>query len=101
MKLHLQKPPPLIPKLGAKAMKSAKEEAANLAAAIGQSIGTALSINSNKYSSGNAQPRLYTARNTMLSEVNIDDIADGGPQVEIGKITYTVNVNVKFLLNDK
>lgn len=88
--------------LGAKAMKSAKEEAANLAAAIGQSIGTALSINSNKYSSGNAQPRLYKARsNTMLSEVNIDDIADGGPQIEIGKITYTVNVNVKFLLNDK
>ena len=82
-------------------MKSAKEEAANLAAAIGQSIGTALSINSNKYSSGNAQPRLYKARNTMLSEVNIDDIADGGPQIEIGKITYTVNVNVKFLLNDK
>lgn len=88
--------------LGTKAMKQAKEAAANLAAAIGQSIGPAISINSNRYSSGNNQPRLYKARNnTMLSEVNIDDVADGGPQMEIGKITYNVNVNVKFLLNDK
>lgn len=88
--------------LGAKAMKQAKEAAASLAGAIGQSIGAAISVNSNRYSSGNNQPRLYKARsNTMLSEVNIDDIADDGPRIEIGKITYNVNVNVKFLLNDK
>ena len=88
--------------LGAKAMKQAKEAAASLAGAIGQSIGAAISVNSNRYSSGNNQPRLYKARsNTMLSEVNIDDIAGGEPQVEIGKITYNVNVNVKFLLNEQ
>lgn len=87
--------------LGAKAMKQAKEAAASLAGAIGQSIGAAISVNSNRYSSGNNQPRLYKARsNTMLSEVNIDDIADDGPRIEIGKITYNVNVNVKFLLNE-
>lgn len=87
--------------LGAKAMKQAKEAAASLAGAIGQSIGAAISVNSNRYSSGNNQPRLYKARNTMLSEVNIDDIADDGPRIEIGKITYNVNVNVKFLLNEQ
>lgn len=86
--------------LGAKAMKQAKEAAASLAGAIGQSIGAAISVNSNRYSSGNNQPRLYKARNTMLSEVNIDDIADDGPRIEIGKITYNVNVNVKFLLSE-
>lgn len=86
--------------LGAKAMKQAKEAAASLAGAIGQSIGAAISVNSNRYSSGNAQPRLYKARNTMLSEVNIDDIADDGPRIEVGKITYNVNVNVKFLLSE-
>ena len=87
--------------LGAKAMKQAKEAAASLAGAIGQSLGAAISVNSNRYSSGNNQPRLYKARsNTMLSEVNIDDIADDGPRIEIGKITYNVNVNVKFLLNE-
>ena len=87
--------------LGAKAMKQAKEAAASLAGAIGQSLGAAISVNSNRYSSGNNQPRLYKARsNTMLSEVNIDDIADDGPRIEIGKITYNVNVNVKVLLNE-
>lgn len=86
--------------LGAKAMIKAKEEAANLAEAIGQSIGAAQSINSNKYSSGSAQPRFYKARNTMAIENAALDASDE-PQVEIGKITYTVNVNVKFLLNDK
>lgn len=85
--------------LGAKAIKKAKETATNLATAIGQSIGPALSISSNKYSSGNAQPRLYKARNTMMESADLAE--ESGPQVEIGKITFTVNVNVKFLLNDK
>lgn len=85
--------------LGAKAIKKAKEEATNLATSIGQSIGPALSISSNNYSSGNAQPRLYKARNTMMESA--DMAAESGPQVEIGKITYTVNVNVKFLLNEQ
>lgn len=86
--------------LGAKAMKNAKEEAGNLATAIGQSIGTAISISSNKYSSGNRQPRLFKARNTMLEEASLDIATDEEPQIEIGKITYTVNVNVKFLLKE-
>lgn len=87
--------------LGARAMKQAKQEAENLATAIGQSIGAAIRISSSKYSTGTAQPRIYKSRsNTMLSEVNIDD-AGGKPQVEIGKITYSVNVDVKFLLNER
>ena len=102
MRTNYTKENEIYKELAAKAMKSAKEEAANLAEAIGQSIGPALTISSNKYSSGNAQPRLYKARNTMLmAEESADLAAESGPQIEIGKITYTVNVNVKFLLNDK
>ena len=87
--------------LGAEAMKKAKAQAANLAAAVGQSIGPAIEISSWNSNNGST-PILYKARsNTMLSEVNIDDIADGGPQIEIGKITFSVNVTVKFLLNEK
>lgn len=87
--------------LGAKAMKQAKEAAASLAGAIGQSIGAAISVNSNRYSSGNAQPRLYKARNTMLmAEESADLAVESGPRIEIGKITYNVNVNVKFLLSE-
>lgn len=85
--------------LGTKAMKQAKQEAASLASAIGQSIGPALSINSNKYSSDNAMPRLYKARNTMLESADIAPAEE--PEIEIEKITFTVNVNVKFLLNEE
>ena len=85
--------------LGTKAMKQAKQEAASLATAIGQSIGPALSINSNKYSSGSAMPRMYKTRNAMLESADLAPAEE--PEIEIGKITFTVNVNVKFLLNEE
>lgn len=85
--------------LATEAMKKAKQQATTLAEAIGQSIGPAISITSNKYSGGNAMPRLYKARNMMMVEESADIAPAEEPEIEIGKITFTVNVNVKFLLN--
>lgn len=85
--------------LATEAMKKAKQQATTLAEAIGQSIGPAISITSNKYSGGNAMPRLYKARNMMMVEESAD-MSIEEPQIEVGKITYTFNVNVKFLLNE-
>lgn len=92
----------LYKELGVEAMKKAQAQAASLAGAVGQEIGSALSINSWTSSSGGAQPRLYKARNAVLEESA--DLATGAgdePQIEVGKITYSVNVNVKFLLKEK
>ena len=85
--------------LATEAMKKAKQQATTLAEAIGQSIGPAISITSNKYSGGNAMPRMYKTRNAMLESADLAPAEE--PEIEIGKITFTVNVNVKFLLNEE
>ena len=95
------KPDEIYKELGIEAMKKAQEGAAALAGAIGQSIGSALSITSWTSSSGTTQPRLYKARNLAVEESA--DLATGAgnePQIEVGKITYSVNVNVRFLLKE-
>ncbi len=96
------KPDEIYKELGIEAMKKAQEEAASLAGAIGQSIGTALSISSWTSNTGATQPRLYKARNLAVEESG--DLAAGNysePQIEVGKITYSVNVNVRFLLKEE
>lgn len=85
--------------LGIEAMVMAKKQAETLAGAIGQSIGPALSINSNRYSSESNRPRLYKARNTAIEESATSD-SYSEPQIEIGEITFSVNVTVKFLLKE-
>lgn len=85
--------------LGVEAMKKAQSQAAILAGAVGQSIGAAISINSWSSNSGGAQPRLYKSR--AVIEENAMVSADGAePVIEIGKLTFSVNVNVKFILNE-
>ena len=87
--------------LGAEAMKKAQAQAANLAAAVGQSIGSAININSWNSSNAGAQPRLYKTRAMLDYAAANESVAEEEPQVEIGKITFSVNVTVKFLLNEK
>ncbi len=87
--------------LGAEAMKKAQAQAANLAAAVGQNIGSAININSWNSSNAGAQPRLYKARGSLDYAVANESAVAEEPQIEIGKITFSVNVTVKFLLNEK
>lgn len=82
--------------LGIEAMKKAQAEATALAGAIGQEIGKAISINS-WYSHSAPQPRLYKARNTIVLEESADS-SSPEQQISIAKLTYTVNVDVKFEL---
>ncbi|MBQ8270938.1 MAG: SIMPL domain-containing protein [Bacteroidaceae bacterium] len=84
--------------LGIEAMKKAQSQAATLAEAVGQSIGAAININSWNSSNGGAQPRLYKSRATMAENAAIEDSAE--PVIEIGKLTFSVNVNVKFILKE-
>lgn len=84
--------------LGAEAMKKARAQATNLAAAVEQSIGPAVEISSWNSNNGSA-PILYKARNSFAAESAAIDSQE--PQIEIGKITFSVNVTVKFLLNEK
>lgn len=85
--------------LGAEAVKKAKAEATILAEAIGQSIGPAIYINSWKSQTGNPQPRMYKAARVIVEEAN-DAVTANEPQIEVGKITFSVNVNIRFLLNE-
>lgn len=82
--------------LGVEALKKAQEQARAYAGAIGQEIGKALSISS--WSSQNSQqPRMYKS-NVMMS-ANADAVAvESAPEISIGKLTYTVTVDVKFEL---
>lgn len=84
--------------LGVEAMKKAQQQAQALAAAIGQEIGKAITISS--WNSQNTlQPRLYKSR-TMLVEESANDNASGSaePVISVSKLTYTVNVSVRFQL---
>lgn len=84
--------------LGIQAMKKAQEEAASLAGAVGQEIGKAMTISS-WFSQNSPQPRLYKSRNDLvtLEESGLQS-SNSTPQISIAKITYSVNVDVKFEL---
>lgn len=84
--------------LSIEAMQQAQAEARTLAGAIGQEIGKALSINY-WMNSNDSQPRLYKARaNMVMDESAFAGAGQQAPTFGIGKITYSLNVNVKFEL---
>lgn len=83
--------------LGTMAMQQAKAEAQQLAGAIGQEIGKALSISS-YLNSNQIQPRLYKARNAVESEDAALMSSSVAPTISIGKITYNFTVEVRFEL---
>lgn len=84
--------------LAIEAMQQAQAEARTLAGAIGQEIGKALSINY-WMNSNDSQPRLYKARaNMAMDESAVAGEGQQAPTFGIGKITYSLNVNVKFEL---
>lgn len=84
--------------LGVEAMRKAQEQARALAGAVGQEIGKAITISS-WMSQSNPQPRMYKTRVLMSSAANADteESAQATP-LQISKLTYTVNVSVKFEL---
>lgn len=87
----------LITELGIEAMKKAQSQARALAGAVDQEIGKALTISS--WSSHSApQPRMYKARNMAMVEESAADITDDSNSIPVGKLTYQVNVNVRFEL---
>ncbi|MBR5455364.1 MAG: SIMPL domain-containing protein [Bacteroidaceae bacterium] len=84
--------------LAIEAMQQAQAEARTLAGAIGQEIGKALSINY-WMNSNDSQPRLYKSRaNMVMDESAVAGAGQQAPTFGIGKITYSLNVNVKFEL---
>lgn len=87
----------IIKELSVEAMKKAKELAAIQAGAIDQEIGKALSISSWN-SSNQQQPRIYKMRASNMVEESADADFSAVPAVSVSKITYTVNVNVRFEL---
>lgn len=83
--------------LGIEAMKKAQEQARAFAGAIGQEIGKAISISSWS-SHSSPQPRLYKSR-AMVTEEGADNAMGGyAPAIPVSKLTYQVNVNVRFEL---
>ncbi len=86
----------LITELGVEALKKAQEQARAYAAAVGQEIGKAISISSwNSQSS--PQPRMYKA-NVMLSAASEESRDEEAPAIQVSKLTYIVNVSVRFQL---
>lgn len=83
--------------LAVEAMKKAQLQAQTLAGAIGQSIGKAVSINSWS-SSSNPQPRMYKSRAYTTEEVADNAAMGAAPEIPVSKLTYQVNVNVRFEL---
>lgn len=84
--------------LSIEAMQQAQAEARTLAGAIGQEIGKALNINY-WMNSNDSQPRLYKSRaNMVMDESAVAGAGQQAPTFGIGKITYSLNVNVKFEL---
>lgn len=83
--------------LGVEAMKKAQEQARAFAAAVGQNIGKAVSINS-WMSQSNPQPRMYKSA-VMMERANVsEDAVSSAPEVAVSKLTYTINVTVRFEL---
>lgn len=85
--------------LGVEAMRKAQEQARALAAAVGQDIGKAITISS-WMSQSNPQPRMYKTRVMMAAGINEDAAEEDNSEstLQISKLTYTVNVSVKFEL---
>lgn len=86
----------LITELGIEAMKKARQQAIAYAAAVEQSIGKAIRISSWNTSSS-PQPRMYKSR-TITVEESAPDNSGADAAISIGKMTYTVHVNVNFEL---
>lgn len=83
--------------LGVEAMKKAQEQARAFAAAVGQDIGKAVSINS-WMSQNNPQPRMYKSA-VMMDRANVsEDAVSSAPEIAVSKLTYTINVTVRFEL---
>ncbi len=83
--------------LAVEAMQQAQAEARVFAGAIGQEIGKALSISS-WMNGGEVQPRLYKSRANTLAVEEDAAIEESVPSFGISKITYNLNVNVRFQL---
>ena len=84
--------------LAVEAMKKAKAEAMVFAGTIDQEIGKAQRINY-YMSSESGQPIMYKSRMNIESEfASIDEYIEPEPLFKIGKITYSLRVNVKFEL---
>ena len=78
-------------------MKKAQEQARAFAAAVGQNIGKAVSINS-WMSQSNPQPRMYKSA-VMMERANVsEDAVSSAPEIAVSKLTYTINVTVRFEL---
>jgi uncharacterized protein YggE len=84
--------------LAVEAMKKAKAEAMVFAGTIDQEVGKAQRINY-YMSSESGQPIMYKSRMNIESEfASIDEYIEPEPLFKIGKITYSLRVNVKFEL---
>lgn len=84
--------------MAVEAMQQAQSEATTLAGAIGQEVGKAISINS-WMNGGEAQPRIYKARvNYAVVDAAVMESTEPSTQFNIGKITYSFGVNVRFEL---
>ena len=83
--------------LNLEAVKKAQIEARTLAQGVNQEIGKALAISS--WMSNPTQPRIYMmqAKNAVF-ESEESSVADADEVPSISKLTYTVNVSVKFEL---
>lgn len=82
--------------MGIEAMKQAQQEARVLAGAIGQEIGKAMSINSSMHG-GQPEVRMYK-RNVKIASIDEAIEEDSATAINIGQITYILNVNVRFEL---
>lgn len=84
--------------MATEAMLQAQAEARTLASAIGQDIGKAISINSWMSGGQATQPRMYRSVVNTDAEVAVEEQGTPDPQFNIGKLTYSFTVNVKFEL---
>lgn len=82
--------------MGIEAMKQAQAEARELAGAIGQEIGKAISISSWMNGGDGIQPRIYKSRVNMPDDMALTE--GNGEEFGISKLTYRFNANVKFEL---
>ena len=84
--------------MGVEAMKKAQEQARAFAGAVGQDIGKAINVTSwMSHSSGN-NPRIMYKSSMMLANDESGDAVSASPEISIGKLTYTINVTVRFEL---
>lgn len=96
VKTRYSKEKELRTEMGTEAMKQAQSEAKELAGAIGQEIGKAISINSWMNGGEGMQPRIYKSRANMAEEMALDGVAP--ENFGISMLTYRFNATVKFEL---